>query len=324
MARNPRENRGTGPRHNANPHARKQGTGPRDSQHPHAHRRRADKPHAKHQRDGEPSGKSRRADNRRGENRRSGNRRRLSQNFLADPATARWVVRVAGVGPKDLVVEVGSGDGAITRFLSPAAREVIAHELDPQLAARLSDRYRDPARGVRVVRGDFTRSPAPREPFAVVGNIPYSRTADIVRWCLKAPGLTSATLVTQLEYAGKRTGAYGRWSRLTVLTWPQWSWRLAGRIGRDRFRPAPRVDAGLLVLTRRAEPLVPQERMGEYRRMVELGFTGVGGSLAASLRRDYPARKVAAALRKAGIAPSAPVGVVTPEQWVGVLRVLAG
>lgn len=252
------------------------------------------------------------------------NRRRLSQNFLADPGTARWVVRLAGLTSDDLVVEVGPGEGAITRFLARAARRVIAHELDPRLAERLADRYRDPAQGVRVVRGDFTRARPPREPFSVVGNIPYSRTADIVRWCLEAPALTSATLVTQLEYARKRTGAYGRWSRLTVLTWPWWSWQLAGRIGRDRFRPVPRVDAGVLILRRRTAPLVPWARRSEYRRLVELGFGGVGGSLSASLCRAYPAPRVAAALREAKVAPGTPVGLVTPDQWVEVFRVLAG
>ncbi|WP_053619983.1 ErmE/ErmH/ErmO/ErmR family 23S rRNA (adenine(2058)-N(6))-methyltransferase [Nocardiopsis sp. NRRL B-16309] len=249
-------------------------------------------------------------------------RRRLSQNFLTDPAAARRVVRLAGIGPGDLVVEVGTGEGAITRFLVPAAGRVIAYELDPRLADRLAARHRD--RPLRVVCADFTRARPPREPFAVVGNIPYARTAGIVRWCLAAPGLTRATLVTQLEYARKRAGAYGRWSRLTVLTWPEWSWSLAGRIGRDRFRPVPRVDAGILVLHRRARPLVAPERRAAYRRLVELGFGGVGGSLGASLRRAHPARRVASALRAARVAPDAPVGAVSPDQWLTVFHALDG
>lgn len=255
---------------------------------------------------------------------RPNNRRRLSQNFLTDPGTARWVVRLSGVTADDLVVEIGPGDGAITRFLARTARRVIAHELDLRLAERLADRYRDPSRGVRVVHGDFTRARPPREPFSVVGNIPYSRTSDIVRWCLEAPGLSSATLVTQLEYARKRTGAYGKWSLVTVLSWPWWSWRLAGRIDRNRFHPVPRVDAGIMVLGRRSEPLVPVERRAEYRRMVELGFGGVGGSLSASLSREYPAGRVAAALRSARVAGGAPVGLVHPDQWVEVFWSLAG
>ncbi|MFE1166630.1 ErmE/ErmH/ErmO/ErmR family 23S rRNA (adenine(2058)-N(6))-methyltransferase [Nocardiopsis sp. NPDC058789] len=255
---------------------------------------------------------------------RPNRRRRLSQNFLTDPGTARWVVRLSGVTSDDLVVEIGPGDGAVTRFLARTAHRVIAYELDPRLAERLAARYRDPARGVRIVHGDFTRARPPRAPFSVVGNIPYSRTSDIVRWCLEAPGLGSATLVTQLEYARKRTGAYGRWSLVTVLSWPWWSWRLAGRIGRDRFHPVPRVDAGILVLKRRAAPLVPPERRAEYRRVVELGFGGVGGSLAASLSRVYPAGRVTAALRSARVPGGAPVGLVHPDQWVEVFRSLAG
>ncbi|MFD6951558.1 ErmE/ErmH/ErmO/ErmR family 23S rRNA (adenine(2058)-N(6))-methyltransferase [Nocardiopsis sp. TSRI0078] len=253
-----------------------------------------------------------------------GDRRRLSQNFLTDPSWARRVVRTAGVGPDDLVVEVGPGDGALTRFLAPAVRRVVAYEIDPRLAERLSERYRDPASGVRVVRADFIRARPPRGEFHVVGNIPYARTADIVRWCLDAHGLASATLVTQLEYARKRTGGFGRWSRLTVLTWPEWSWSLAGRIDRRRFWPVPRVDAGLLVLRRRRTPLVPPERMGGYRRMVESGFGGAGGSLGASLRRTRPARRVDRALARAGIAPGTPVGHVSPQQWLEVFDVLEG
>ena len=249
-------------------------------------------------------------------------RRRLSQNFLTDPGAARRVVRLAGIGPDDLVVEIGPGDGAITRFLVPAAGRVTAYELDPRLADRLAARYRD--RPLRVVCADFTRSRPPRGPFAVVGNIPYARTADIVRWCLDAPGLTRAALVTQLEYARKRTGAYGRWSRLTVLTWPEWSWSLAGRIDRGRFRPVPRVDAGILLLHRRARPLVAPERRAAYRRLVELGFGGVGGSLGASLRRHHPARRVAAALHAARIPAGAPVGAVSPDQWLTVFHALDG
>ncbi|MFD6099838.1 ErmE/ErmH/ErmO/ErmR family 23S rRNA (adenine(2058)-N(6))-methyltransferase [Nocardiopsis flavescens] len=252
---------------------------------------------------------------------RSGNtRRRLSQNFLTDPATARRVVRLAGVDPGGLVLEVGPGDGALTRFLAPAAGRLTAYEIDPRLAGRISRRHP----GVRVVRADFTRARPPREPFSVVGNIPYSRTADIVRWCLAAPALTGATLITQWEYAAKRTGGHGRWSRLTVLTWPRWSWEAAGRIPRHRFHPVPRVDAGILLLRRRTAPLLDPDDAEGYRRLVELGFSGLGGSLRASLRRAHPARRVDRALEAAGVRGDTAVGFVSPDRWVTVYRHLRG
>src|SRR4051812_13457202 len=49
------------------------------------------------------------------------------------------------------------------------------------------------------------------EPFAAIGNPPYSLTSPVVEWCLRAPELVAATLLTQLEYARKRTGDYGHW-----------------------------------------------------------------------------------------------------------------
>ncbi|MFC0530680.1 ErmE/ErmH/ErmO/ErmR family 23S rRNA (adenine(2058)-N(6))-methyltransferase [Phytohabitans kaempferiae] len=244
-------------------------------------------------------------------------RRVLSQTFLHDPAALDRVVQAARPAHTDLVLEVGAGDGRLTRVLAEAAGRVVAYEVDPALATRLA------VPGNVVVRQqDFLTARPPREPFAVVGNIPYALTAPIVQWCLRAPALTSATLVTQLEYARKRTGDYGRWSRLTVATWPEYQWDLAGRLSRHAFRPVPRVDSGILRLRRRPEPLVPGRWMATYRSFVELGFGGVGGSLHASLRQRHPGRRVDAAFRAARLDTSTVVGHVWPEQWLLLFRLL--
>ena len=170
--------------------------------------------------------------------------------------------------------------------------------------------------------GDFLASRPPGRPFQVVGNAPFSLTSPIVDWCLRASRMTTATLITQLEYARKRTGGYGRWSQLTVSTWPQVRWELRGTIARTEFRPVPRVDAGVLRLERRAEPLLSPARMGAYRRLVQTGFSGVGGSVHASLRRFYPADKVAAAFALAGVDRRAVVAYVSPDQWVQIFLAL--
>ncbi|MFC7331016.1 ErmE/ErmH/ErmO/ErmR family 23S rRNA (adenine(2058)-N(6))-methyltransferase [Marinactinospora rubrisoli] len=248
---------------------------------------------------------------------------RLSQNFLTDPVVARRVVRVSGVGPGDHVLEVGAGEGMLTRPLAATCGRLVGYELDPRLAARLAARFRDRA-DVRIVHGDFLAAAPPRGPFAVVSNIPYAITSRIVDWCLDAPGLTSATLLTQLEYARKRAGGFGRWSRLTVRTWPAFAWSMAGRVPRDRFHPIPRTDSGILRLRRRAEPLLPAASMRAYRRLVDLGFTGVGGSLFASLRREHPAGTLAAAFRAAGLPKDVVVAHVHPDHWVTLFAVLHG
>ncbi|MFC9468334.1 23S rRNA (adenine(2058)-N(6))-methyltransferase Erm(O) [Streptomyces coelicoflavus] len=250
--------------------------------------------------------------------------RTLSQNFLADRATAEHVARLAAADRSrpPLVLEAGAGKGALTEPLARRSRELHAYEIDPRLVPGLRARFaRSPH--VRVVPGDFLAARPPRTPFSVAGNVPFSRTADIVDWCLTAPGLTDATLITQLEYARKRTGDYGRWTLLTVLTWPRHEWRLMGRVGRLRFRPAPRVDAGVLRIERRPAPLIGAAAGRGWADLVELGFSGVGGSLHASLRRAHPRRRVDAAFRAARLDPGALVGEVAPERWLRLHEELA-
>ena len=246
----------------------------------------------------------------------------LSQNFLRNPGAVRLVVRSACIRPGDLVVEPGAGEGVLTRALARAARQVVAYEIDPRLAVRL------PARtsahpNVQVLQQDFVRARPPRQPFVVVGSIPYSRTSDIVRWCLHAPALASATLVTQLEYARKRTGGYGRWTLLTVRAWPEYDWCFVGRIARESFTPVPRTDSAILRIEHRPTPLLPPDRLAAYREFVAYGFTGIGGSLRATLARRHRTALVRAAFRTLGLDENVPVGYVTPQQWLALFRRVA-
>ena len=200
-------------------------------------------------------------------------------------------------------------------------RQVIAYEIDQNLAGRLQERVRG-RDNVKIVLTDFLSARPPGSAFQVVGNAPFSLTSPIIDWCLRSARMTSATLITQLEYARKRTGDYGRWSLLTVSTWPRVRWELRGTIPRTQFRPVPRVDAGILHLARRPEPLISAHRLAAYQRAARAGFSGVGGSLLASLRREFPADRLGAAFRAAGIDRSAVVAFVSPDQWIELFRFL--
>jgi 23S rRNA (adenine-N6)-dimethyltransferase len=248
-------------------------------------------------------------------------RRELSQNYLRSPEAARQFLTAVRLPPGGLCLEVGAGEGILTTRLAAMAGEVIAYEIDEHLAARLATRVSGRP-NVRIVVGDFLAARPPSRPFQVVGNAPFSLTSPIIDWCLRASRMTAATLITQLEYARKRTGGYGRWSQLTVSTWPQVRWELRGTIPRTEFRPVPRVDAGILRLERRAEPLISPGRQAAYRRLVQAGFTGLGGSVQASLRRTYPADKVASACASAGVDRRMIVAFVSPDQWIQIFNAL--
>ena len=200
-------------------------------------------------------------------------RRRLGQNFLR-PELADRFVDSAGVSAGDLVVEIGAGSGVITSALARRGAEVFAVELDPAWADRLR-RSISRAHGnrVRIVAADFLAVPLPRRPFRVVACLPFGSTTAILSRLLDDPSgpMLRADVIVQWEVARKR-GAVPA-STLRSTGWaPWWEFRLGRRIPASEFRPVPRVDGGVLVVTRREPPLLPPAMARQYRAFVRANW----------------------------------------------------
>jgi 23S rRNA (adenine-N6)-dimethyltransferase len=192
----------------------------------------------------------------------------FAQCFLRSSRLAADIVRSLEIHDDDLVVEIGAGTGRLTTELAHFAARVIAFEIDPGLAAALRVRFG----GVQVVEGDALVLPLPDEPFRVVGNLPFNRTTEILRRILEPQlSLERADVIVQWEFACKRAAVipstqlgieWGPWYELTVVR----------RFDASAFTPAPRVDAALLRILRRAVPLLPVEDVSAYRSFVRRGF----------------------------------------------------
>jgi 23S rRNA (adenine-N6)-dimethyltransferase len=163
------------------------------------------------------------------------------------PSWAERLVADAGIGPGDLVVDVGAGTGAVTAPLVAAGAHVVAVELHPQRLATLRQRFA--ADDVTVVRADARDLKLPRRPFRVVASPPFAVTSRLLARLL-APGsrLVRADLVLQRSPAqrwatGRAPGA-GRWAR-------DYAVGIGRRVPRAAFTPRPHVDCAVLVVTRR-------------------------------------------------------------------------
>jgi 23S rRNA (adenine-N6)-dimethyltransferase len=195
------------------------------------------------------------------------------ENFLASSALAAQLVREAKVGKSDFVVEVGAGGGILTAELARRAGRVEAIEVDPVWAERLRECFAA-SRSVNVIEGDTLRVPFPDEPFRVVANIPFAATTALLRRLLEDPrtSLKRADLVLQWEVARKRAG---RPRTALSASWsPWWRFHLGRRLPRTAFRPPPAVDAALLVVERRRDPLLPLEAHAAFADFVRGLFTG--------------------------------------------------
>lgn len=122
------------------------------------------------------------------------------QNFLRNPRAARDIVAALQPAGDDIVLEIGPGDGALTRELVTLGRPVRAIEIDPELAARLRKTFGDK---LDLVEGDATDAPLPEEPFRAAGNLPYNVATPIVRRVITNPNCRRAVFMLQKEVVDK-------------------------------------------------------------------------------------------------------------------------
>lgn len=226
----------------------------------------------------------------------------LGQNFVIDPNTVRRIVRTAGVGPDDIVVEVGPGLGSLTLGLLAEVDRVVAVEVDPVLAAELPATVaaRLPGRADRleVVLQDalrLTQVPGP-PPTAFVANLPYNIAVPVLLRLLEhLPSLRTGLVMVQAEVADRLVAGPG--SRTYGVPSVKAAWyadvRRAGAVGRTVFWPAPHVDSGLVAFTRRRPPpgdrattfAVVEAAFAQRRKTLRAALAGWAGSAEQAQRR---------------------------------------
>ena len=149
------------------------------------------------------------------------------------------MVAAAGIASDDLVLDLGAGDGALTRPLAAVGARVIAVELHAGRAAALRARVRG---NVRIVEKDAAAMALPRRPFQVVANPPFSVSTSIVRSLTRRDShLTRADLVLPW-YVTKRWIGAGSC---------HWNFTAGLRLPASAFHPNSTCDARVLRITRR-------------------------------------------------------------------------
>jgi len=259
-------------------------------------------------------------------------KRSLGQNFLVDENLQKKIVSALGAGASDEVLEIGPGQGALTRHLVGRVRRLVLVELDDHLARELAEQHGGRP-DVAVVHADVldvelaALSEAPGE-MLVVGNIPYNITTPIVFKLLARPRPRAIVLMVQDDVADRivapvGTKAYGALS-VGVRTVARVE-RLF-RVGRGAFRPVPGVDSAVVRIT----PLVPEPLAADeeqrLRDLVRAAFQWRRKQLRKILR-DHPDLSVAEAVmetaaRAAGVDLSDRPERVAPEQFVVLARTL--
>ena len=219
--------------------------------------------------------------------------RRWGQNFLVNLGAADTIV--AGFRPRedDLVLEIGPGQGVLTRRLAGRVEALLAVEIDPDLARSLSEGMGNPP-GLRVVQEDILNlnlktalqgiGASPQRPARVIANLPYNiATAVILRLLEERALLRDLLILVQREVAERIASPPGRrsYGGLSVLCQAHAKVELLLKLRPGSFRPVPKVDSALVRLALR----------GPDGASHDPGAGGPPGALGALLRVAFGRRR---------------------------------
>jgi 16S rRNA (adenine1518-N6/adenine1519-N6)-dimethyltransferase len=244
---------------------------------------------------------------------------RLGQNFLADPNLLDAIVRDAELAPGDVVLEVGAGEGVLSKRLAAAAAHLHTVEIDRGLEEALAPIATLP--NVELHWGDAmkldlaTLRPAPT---AMVANLPYSvATPLILRTIEELPSLRRWTVMVQREIAdrlraGPGSRVYGSPSAVAQLACDV---EMLRAVDPAVFKPRPRVDSAILRL-RRTGPGAD----AETRKLIRAAFAHRRKSLARSLEHARPGSLAPAreALAELGLPEDARAESLSPQQFAAL------
>ncbi|WP_235037497.1 MULTISPECIES: 16S rRNA (adenine(1518)-N(6)/adenine(1519)-N(6))-dimethyltransferase RsmA [unclassified Novosphingobium] len=221
----------------------------------------------------------------------------LGQNFLLDEHLLDRIAAIPSSLRDQHVLEVGPGPGGLTRALLRAGASVTAVEMDTRCLPALAEVEAAFPGKLKVIEGDALKiTPASLfdGPYHIVANLPYNvGTALFIGWLSGEtwpPQWASLTLMFQEEVARRiiaepDTSAYGR---LAVLAQWRSTAKLAMKVHRSAFTPAPKVMSAIVHVTPAEAPegvsmrvleRVTEAAFGQRRKMLRQSLKGVPGAL---------------------------------------------
>ncbi len=180
----------------------------------------------------------------------------LGQNYLHDENICRNIVSAFKIKKDDLVVEIGAGKGALTKYLVGLTKNLAVIELDENNCDILGETFP----GLKVINEDVLKADfhgilglfgKRKNRLRVIGNIPYNITTPILfkliesRQFIFDAQLMMQEEVTQRLTAKPNTKDYGILSVFTgVYTKPT----LLFKVSKNCFYPKPKVDSRVINL----------------------------------------------------------------------------
>jgi len=187
-------------------------------------------------------------------------RKRFGQNFLTDDHVIDRIVQSIGIQPDDRLVEIGPGQGALTREVLPLVKQLDVIELDRDLILGL-ELLKSSYPGLTIhnadaMRFDFNQLTDNTTPLRVIGNLPYNISTPLIFNLLAhASIIKDMHFMLQKEVVERMaaTPGGGQSGRLTIMVQYRCKVEKLFIVPPESFDPQPKVESAIVRLTPFAE-----------------------------------------------------------------------
>jgi 16S rRNA (adenine1518-N6/adenine1519-N6)-dimethyltransferase len=250
-------------------------------------------------------------------------KKNLGQNFLTDIRTQQKIIQSCDLKAEDIVVEIGSGQGVLTKLIAPHVKRLICVETDRDLIEPL----RSSLPSVEIIHADFLKWDMSDLPdgIKVIGNIPYYISTPIIEKLIEdRRKVAEAFLTVQLEFGQRLIAPAGGkdYGSLTCFAQYYADIKMLFKIKNTCFKPSPKVDSCFLRLIMRPHP----EAIGDIEeflfKLIQTAFQQRRKNIVNTLKGLVSKEKLEASLKDLGIDLNARPENLTLSNYIDLCKEL--
>ncbi len=251
--------------------------------------------------------------------------KKLGQNFSVSFSALKKTVQAAELKASDLILEIGSGTGSLTKELAKTAKKVLAVEKDKFLFSLLKQNLAEQKiKNIELVNADARfvdfEKILKKSKYKAVANLPFYLTAMIIRKFLESKNKPEVMVfLVQKEMAQRISAKPPKMNKLAASVQFYAAAEIAGYVSKKSFWPKPKVDGAIIKITPFGK--MPATEAKLFFQVVNCGFSQPRKQLInnfANLKKVFPRitkKKIIFWLEKNQIEPTRRPETLTVGEW---------
>lgn len=248
-----------------------------------------------------------------------GPKKYLGQNFLVNKGVIQKILNASEIKKDDFVVEIGPGEGVLTKELAEKATHVMAIEKDHRLVNFLRSTFPKDS-NIEIIEADalkfnpyfvlHTPYSITHIPYKIVANIPYYITSHLLKTIFERwPAPKLVVLMVQKEVAQRIVAKPPHMNLLALSVQFYSEPKIISYVSKGSFRPMPKVDSAIIRLVPRNEIWTMDYGIkNKFFKLVKTAFAGKRKQLKNTIGLEL--------LNKANIKPESRPEELSLEDWL--------